>query len=182
MRTPAIPYSEEGYVGQVFTEHGIIPGLHILRQVNQDNPFTACFKHLSPKHHKLKPSIETILAGILGKGCNIGIEKLSQISLGLNESTLKNTVKWCFTLKNIQTANALLLNALDKLALSNVFQEHADQLHTSSDGRKVNVAVDSLHASYSFKYFGKDKGVTLYTFIDERHALFHSTVISAEEM
>jgi TnpA family transposase len=181
VRTPAMPYSEEGYVGQVLTEHGIIPVLHILRQVHQDNPFTACFKHLSPKHHKLTPSTETILAGILGKGCNIGIEKLSQISLGLNESTLKNTVKWCFTLKNIQTANALLLNAMDKLALSNAFQEHADQLHTSSDGRKVNVAVDSLHASYSFKYFGKDKGVTLYTFIDERHALFHSTVISASE-
>ncbi len=54
-------------------------------------------------------------------------------------------------------------------------------MHTSSDGRKVNVAVDSLHATYSFKYFGKDKGVTIYTFIDERHDLFHSTVISASE-
>jgi len=52
---------------------------------------------------------------------------------------------------------------------------------SSSDGRKLNVAVDSLHANYSFKYFGKDKGVTIYTFIDERQALFHSTVISASE-
>ncbi len=39
----------------------------------------------------------------------------------------------------------------------------------------------SLLANYSFKYFGKDKGVALYTFIDERHALFHSTVISASD-
>jgi len=70
---------------------------------------------------------------------------------------------------------------MDQLALSNAFQKHTDQLHTSSDGRKLNVAVDSLHANYSFKYFGKDKGVTVYTFIDERHALFHSTVISASE-
>ena len=160
---------------------GIVPALQILRQINQGNDFVACFKHLSPKHHKLKPSAETILAGILSKGCNIGIDKLSQISLGLNLSTLKNTVTWCFTLKNIQAANTLLLTAMDQLALANAFQKHADQLHTSSDGRKVNVAVDSLHANYSFKYFGKDKGVTIYMFIDERHALFYSTVISASE-
>lgn len=181
VRTPAIAYSEDGYVGQVLTENGIVPVLQILRQINQGNGFIACFKHLSPKHHKLKPNAETILAGILGKGCNIGIEKLSQISIGLIESTLKNTVTWCFTLKNIQAANTLLLTAMDQLALSNAFRKHTDQLHTSSDGRKVNVAVDSLHANYSFKYFGKDKGVTIYMFIDERHALFHSTVISASE-
>ena len=181
VRTPAVVYSEDGYVGQILTENGIVPVLQILRQINQGNDFVACFKHLSPKHHKLKPSAETILAGILSKGCNIGIDKLSQISLGLNLSTLKNTVTWCFTLKNIQAANTLLLTAMDQLALANAFQKHSDQLHTSSDGRKVNVAVDSLHANYSFKYFGKDKGVTIYMFIDERHALFYSTVISASE-
>jgi len=54
-------------------------------------------------------------------------------------------------------------------------------MHSSSDGRKVTVAVDSLHANYSYKYFGQDKGVTMYTFIDERQALFYSTVISASD-
>jgi len=181
VRTPAIAYSEDGYVGQLLTENGIVPVLQILRQINQRNDFTACFKHLSPKHHKLKPGADMILAGILGKGCNIGIDKLSQISLGINQSTLKNTVTWCFTQKNIQAANAKLLNSMDQLDLASAFQKYADQLHTSSDGRKLEVAVDSLHANYSFKYFGKDKGVTVYTFIDERHALFHSTVISASE-
>jgi TnpA family transposase len=45
----------------------------------------------------------------------------------------------------------------------------------------VNVGVDCLHANYSYKYFGRDKGVTDYTFIDERHALFHSQVFSASD-
>ncbi len=43
------------------------------------------------------------------------------------------------------------------------------------------MAADSLHANYSIKYFSKDKGVTVYTFLDERHAHFHSTVISASK-
>lgn len=66
VRTPAISYSEDGDVGQVLTENGIVPVLQILRQINQSSDFIACFKHLSPKHHKLKPSAETILAGIIG--------------------------------------------------------------------------------------------------------------------
>ena len=54
-------------------------------------------------------------------------------------------------------------------------------LHTSSDGQKFEVAVDSLNANYSFKYLGKDKGVSVVSFIDMRHLLWHSTVISSAE-
>jgi len=128
---------------------------------------------MSPKHHKLKPSAEAVLAGILGKGCNIGIHKLSQISQGINQSMLKNTVNWCFNLKNIQAANTVILKAMEGLSLSHEFQRVPGQRHTSSDGRKVQVAVDSIHANYSFKYFGKDKGVTMYTYIEAIFATSH---------
>src|SRR3990167_5078314 len=67
------------------------------------------------------------------------------------------------------------------LYLADYYRADSNQFHSSSDGRKVNVSVDSLLSSYSFKYFGKDKGVTIYTFIDERQLLFHVTVISASE-
>ena len=70
---------------------------------------------------------------------------------------------------------------INKLHLSTAFQYKPGELHTSSDGRKVTVAVDSILASHSYKYFGKEKGVTIYMFIDERQILFYSTVISASE-
>lgn len=41
--------------------------------------------------------------------------------------------------------------------------------------------MDSLNANYSFKYLGKDKGVSVVTFIDMRELMWHSTVISAAE-
>lgn len=179
--TPATAFNEDSYVGSLLTENGIVPVLQLLTDINNTSDFIRCFRHLSTKHHKLKLSAEIVLAGILGKGCNIGIDKLAHISIGINPSTLKNTVNWCFSLSNIQAANNVIVGLIDKLALSNAFRRHQLELHTSSDGRKINVAVDSLHANYSFKYFGKDKGVTMYTFIDERHALFHSTVISSSD-
>jgi len=135
VRTPETNFSEDGYVGQMLVNNGIVPVLQILREISQSCNFLSCFKHLSPKHHKLKPSVETVLAGILGKGCNIGIHKLSQISQGINQSTLKNTVNWCFTLKNIQAANTQLLQAMDKLSLPNAFQHIPSEAKPQTDKR-----------------------------------------------
>jgi TnpA family transposase len=42
-------------------------------------------------------------------------------------------------------------------------------------------SVESTNAGYSFKYFGTAKGVSVYTFIDESHRLFYSTVINVSE-
>ena len=70
---------------------------------------------------------------------------------------------------------------MDQLELPNVYRRSQDTLHTSSDGQKFAVRVESLNATHSFKYFGHEKGVSVYSFIDERHLLFHSTVISAAE-
>jgi TnpA family transposase len=70
---------------------------------------------------------------------------------------------------------------MDRLQLPDVYRRDAELIHTSSDGQKFEVAVDSLNANYSFKYFGQGKGVSAVNFIDERHFLFHSTVISSSE-
>jgi TnpA family transposase len=54
-------------------------------------------------------------------------------------------------------------------------------LHTSSDGPKFEVRADSLNANYSYKYFGKGQGVSVYTFRDERDLLWYSTVFSSAD-
>ena len=70
---------------------------------------------------------------------------------------------------------------MDRMELPNRCRRSQEVLHTSSDGQKFEVKVESLNANHSFKNFGKGKGVSVYSFIDERHLLFHSTVISAAE-
>lgn len=70
---------------------------------------------------------------------------------------------------------------LSRMSLPNIHRRETYVLHTSSDGQKFEVAVDSINANYSFKYVGKDKGVSVVTFIDMRDFMWHSTVISASE-
>jgi len=70
---------------------------------------------------------------------------------------------------------------MDNMELPNIYRKQEGKLHTSNDGQKFGVAVDSLNANYSFKYLGKDKGVSVMTFIDERQLMFYSTVVSSSE-
>jgi TnpA family transposase len=51
----------------------------------------------------------------------------------------------------------------------------------TASARCLPLFIMVLHARYSFKYFGQDQGVSAYTFIDMRHFLPYSLIISAAE-
>lgn len=143
--------------------------------------FLDVFEHWQIRYNKSKPSNKTFLAGIIGYGCNIGTKKIAQISKMLNEHELENTINWYFSKDNIISANDRILQAMDALDLPNIYRRDKDSLHTSSDGQKIDMAVDSLNAGYSLKYHGMNKGANAYRFIDERNFLFHSIVFSSSE-
>ncbi|SNR99651.1 Transposase and inactivated derivatives, TnpA family [Hymenobacter mucosus] len=94
---------------------------------------------------------------------------------------MENTVNWYFSLENLRRANDAVVALTGKLPVSRLFQRDPGQTHTSSDGQKYYVAVDSIHATHSYKYFGQEKGIVSYGFLDDRHRLFHSVTISASE-
>ena len=137
--------------------------------------------HWQIKNQRTRPSKKVLFAGIIGFGCDIGHRKLAQISKQIDEGDLDQAVNWHFSLQNVQGANDRILQFLSRMSLPNIHRRETDVLHTSSDGQKFEVAVDSLNANYSFKYVGKDKGVSVVTFIDMRDFMWHSTVISASE-
>ena len=118
---------------------------------------------------------------MIGIGCTIGLRRMMRISRGVTEAELEHTVNWHFSVDGLHSANDRVLRLMDRLELPNLARRLPDQLHTSSDGQKFEVRVDSLNANYSFKYFGKDQGVAAYTFRDERDLLWYSTVFSSAE-
>ena len=181
IRTPAQETSEDEFNSQLLSQNGQIPILQIFKDINEVTGFSDSFDHHSNRGTNLKPTLNTIFAGILGKGCNIGLDALAKTAKGVNVNNLKNTVNWFFSLKNLKMANEKVIAMIDKISLAKKYQHDPKLHHTSSDGKKIPVSVDSIYASYSYKYFGQGKGVSIYTFIDERQLLFYSTVISAAE-
>ncbi len=179
--TPALDDKQTEHIASLLDQSGQVPILNILSEVNRATQFTRCFTHHNIKNAKRYCNDEVCMAGIIGLGCNIGVPKMGLISAGVNSNTLINSVNWYFSQKAFEEANKQIILLINKLSLPNVFIADESNRHSSSDGRKVNVAVESLLANFSFKYFGKAKGVSIYTFIDERQMLFHSTVISASD-
>lgn len=139
------------------------------------------FEHWQQTHATQTVSRPALLAGIMGLGCGIGVRKMARISSRMTESELEHAVNWRFSLENIRAANDQVLKAMDQMGLPNLYRREIDQLHTASDGQKFEVRGESLHASRSFKYFGQGQGVSAYTFVDERHFLWHSLMISASD-
>lgn len=168
-------------IADYLPEKRYIPVAEVLKSVNSLTGFLDCFEHWQDSHIKKKKPEHHFYAAILGYGCNIGIHKMSKISNMVSEGELNYLVNWNFSLNNIHNANDRILQYMDRLELPNIYKNNDEQTITSSDGQKQDVGKDSLNASYSFKYFGQNKGVSVYSFIDERHMLFYSTVINASE-
>lgn len=181
LATPKVEKINTQSVSALFSDQKYTSILKILSDVHKVTNFLDCFRHHNIKDKKILPKTSIYYASILGMGCNIGINKMANVSKGITEDSLLNFVNWHMTLDNVDAANKKVLDLLSTLSLTKVHQKNPNKLHTSSDGRKVGISVDSLNANSSFKYFGSGIGCSLYTFIDEVNRLFYSTSISSSE-
>lgn len=179
--TPAKGASESDPLRALFPERHDVPLAQVLDTINNHCGMLTAFEHWQQTHIRQTASHPALLAGIMGLGCGIGVRKMARISSRITENELENTVNWRFSIDNIHAANDAVLATMDKMELPNLYRREANVLHTASDGQKFEVRGDSLHASRSFKYFGQGQGVSAYTFVDERHFLWHSLMISAAD-
>ena len=181
IKTPPLDEQELDPLQALFPERQDVPLAQVLDTVDRHCDMLKTFEHWQQTHTPLTVSRPALLAGIMGLGCGIGVRKMARISSRMTESELEHTVNWRFSLENIRAANDQVLKAMDQMELPNLYRNHPHQNHTASDGQKFEVRGESLHASRSYKYFGQSQGVSAYTFVDERHFLWHSLVISASD-
>jgi TnpA family transposase len=181
LATPKQEESDAEPLQHFFPDRCFVPLVEILATVNRHSHYVDELQHWQQRYHHGEPPEATIYAGLIGIGCTIGLRKMMRISHPINEAELERTVNWHFSLDGLQAANDRILRLIDRLELPDLARRSPDHLHTSSDGQKFEVRVDSLNANYSYKYFGKGQGVSVYTFRDERDLLWYSTVFSSAE-
>ena len=181
VKTPAVDKLETAKISNLFEDNQYTPIIQVLLAINETTGFIDAFGHHAIKHNKPKPDDNIFFAGIIALGCNIGVRKMSRISVGISEATLVRACNWYFSLDNIDEANNKIIKLINKLSLPSLFVKQKSLLRGSGDAEKVVVNADSLNANASFKYYGNSKGSSVYTFIDERQVLFHSLVFSSSE-
>jgi TnpA family transposase len=180
--TPARPVEQDAPATRpLFPGPGLISLHEVLHTVNQECHFTDCLTHWSPRNRPPRPAERVFFAGLMAYGCNLGLTRMAHATKHVALATLENTVNWYFSLDNLRRANDAVVALTGKLPVSRLFKRHPEVVHTSSDGQKYYVAVDSIHATHSYKYFGQEKGIVSYGFLDDRHRLFYSTTFSSSE-
>jgi TnpA family transposase len=179
--TPKSSDFQEGIISEWIGTDKCLPLTKILSDIRYCTDYISSFAHYSIKGSKSTPSDESFYAAIIALGCNIGIRRMGKISDGMTADRLEYIVRWFFSKKNIDQANRKIISLINSLPLSGIYPENREKLNTSSDGQKYDVTIPSLHASHSPKYFGTGKGVSVYSFIDEKDRLFYNKVIGASE-
>jgi len=178
VNTPGVEEIDTEKLSVYFPQDEYVPLLEVLTTIDNATDFLDCFQPWKEKYEKERPDRNSFLASIIGYGCNIGIHKMEKISRNRSRVKLSNVINWYFSQENIDDANSRIIDFMNSMELPNVYLGEDNKIHTSSDGQKVSVAVDSLLASHSFKYFGKGKGVSVYSFIDNRNFPFYARVNS----
>jgi len=177
LNTPAIESVESG-LSDYLPDIRTVSMQEVLSTVNKLSGFLKSFEYYKTSNNR-QASSDLLIAGIMSLGYGMGNNDIAAISKNMSSSALENTVNWCFTTDNIRNAIDEILRTTEATGIPNLYVNKNEKLHTSSDGQKWKVANDSLNAHYSFKYHGKDQGVTVGSFMDKRNLLYYSTVMSS---
>ena len=178
--TPTLAELEAADI-DVFPQDRIVSLFEVLETVNLSCGFVDCFQATRHRHGPQSPQSILVLAGIMSLGCNITTGRFSKAAKNISGSSLDTTVRNYFNSANLERANDRISRLIEQISHSGLIPLLETDQRSASDGQKYKVAFNSIHSTYAAKYFGKEKGITVYSFINNVHNLFYSTVFSASD-
>lgn len=158
-----------------------LPGTGIadlLRFVDDSTGFLGAFSHVLDRYVKHEPDPREILACVVGLGTNMGLWKMAEVS-GLGFSSLQGTARNYLRLETLRAANDAISNAIATLPAFHLY-DIRDEMHSSSDGQRIETQIDTINARHSPKYFGLQKGVSAYTLV-ANHVPINARIIGTHE-
>ena len=176
--TLVYPTAEEPDNHPFYTQ---LPGIGIadlLRFVAGATGFLKEFTHVLDRYVKHDPNPQEILACIVAMGTNMGLWKMADVS-GLGHPSLMTTSRNYLRLETLHAANDAISNATALLPAFQLFKIR-DELHSSSDGQRMQTQINTFNARHSPKYFGLQKGVSSYTLV-ANHVPINAKIIGTHE-
>lgn len=173
--------TSEQELPNLYPQDRFITLFEAMQTVNQVCKFTNSLTSFRLQNIQIPSGERLFFAALMAYGCNLGLERMAKTTKNILESSLESTAKNHLSSTNLQKANDSIIAVIDRMMIHKLYKKQANITHTSSDGQKFNVMLDSIHANYSYKYFGKEKGITIYSFISDAHQVFHGLAFSASD-
>lgn len=153
----------------------------MLSEIDGYTEFSDHFKNYQVKNGNQTIDKKLLYAVLMSLGTNLGHTDMEKACRKFSLKQLRDTERLWFSINNIQNANNKIVRLIQDLPLPTIFNDSNDIIHTSSDGKKIIVAVDSLLANYSYKYYGKEQGVSVNSFVDTKQSFFHVNILTSSD-
>jgi TnpA family transposase len=148
----------------------------LLIEVDNDLRFTDHFVPPARRGERDAEDVCTLLAVVLGHGCNIGLHTMAQITQGVTYKQLKRASDWQMTEESQRAALAILVHAISRLDTTTHWGEGRT---SASDGQRFAMPRKVLQQTYSTR-FG-DFALEFYSFVADNYAPFYSTPIECTD-
>jgi TnpA family transposase len=158
-----------------------LPGIGIadlLWFVATTTGFLGAFTHVLDRYVKHEADPREILACVVAMGTNMGLWKMADVS-GLDHASLMATARNFLRLETLHAANDAISNAIAVLPAFHLF-DIQEEVHSSSDGQRMETQINTINARHSPKYFGLQKGVSSYTLV-ANHVPINAKIIGTHE-
>lgn len=158
-----------------------LPGIGIAQLlwfVARRAQFLGAFTHVLDRYVKHPPDHREILACVVALGTNMGLGKMAEVS-GLSFASLHGCARNYLRPETLRAANDVISNATAQLSAFHLF-DIRDELHSSSDGQRIETQINTFNARHSPKYFGLRKGVSACTLV-ANHVPINARIIGTHE-
>jgi len=179
MKIPA-DFDSSKFIPNLLSNNQFILLYDLLAEIDQYTDFTSAFRHYLKKGSKEAMDKKLTIATLMSIGNNHGHHNMSRSAKGISRKNLRDTERLYFTVENIQKCNDILNEFINKLSIPTIYNQE-DFIHTSSDGKKIVVAVNSILANHSFKYYGREQGVGVNAGVDQQQRFYHVNVLASTD-
>ena len=148
----------------------------MLIEVDNDIRFTDHFLPPAQKGKRDRKEICTILAAVLGHGCNLGLGTMADLIQGISYKELRRVSDWQMTQEAQRAALAAVVHAISRLDTTIYWGEGRT---SASDGQRFALPRRVLQQTYSTCF--SDFALEFYTFLADNYAPFHSMPIECTD-
>lgn len=147
----------------------------VLLEIHAQTGFADAFTHISESNARVEDLATSICAVLLAEACNIGLRPLVRRDVpALTRERLLYVQQNYLRAETIARANVLLVEAQTRIALAHLW---GGGEVASADGLRFVVPVSTLNAGFNAKYFGRQRGVTLFNFTADLNMGFYHLVV-----
>ena len=175
-------YDNSKFIPALLNDHKAITLYELLAEIDKYTNFSDMLQNKKSGKEMSITKLKQVYASLMSLGTNLGHHDMARATRkNISEKQLRDTEKQWLSPSSLAKANEAMVSFIKSLPLPTIYHNNADELFSSSDGKKITVAVNSLLANFSYKYYGKEQGITANSFADDSQIFFNINVHTSSD-